>query len=112
MLKLKPHLAPIKVAIIPLARNNEKLVAQAKAIKKQLVHLGLGKIAYESTGNIGKGYRRHDEIGTPLCITIDFETISDDSPLSGTVTVRDRDTMQQERIKIENLKNYISEYFA
>ena len=56
----------------------------------------------ENTGNIGKGYRRHDEIGTPVCITVDFESLED-----GTVTIRDRDTMEQERLKIEDLEDFL-----
>ena len=88
---LKPHLAPIKAAIIPLKRMMRKLVDLAKKIKSKLQDLGLGRIIFENTGNIGKSYRKHDEIGTPLCITVDFETLE-----SNTVTVRDRDSMQQE----------------
>ena len=60
----------------------------------------------ENSGNIGKNYRRHDEIGTPICITVDFETLENNS-----VTVRDRDTMEQKRIKIEEMKNYYTNYF-
>jgi len=74
VLALKPHLSPIKAAVIPLKRNNEQLVNQAKVIKKSLQKLGLGRVMFENSGNIGKNYRRHDEIGTPLCITVDFET--------------------------------------
>ena len=76
---------------------------KAKEIKRNLQQLGLGKITYEDTGNIGKGYRRHDEIGTPLCLTVDFQTIEDNS----SVTARDRDTMKQERISIEALPAYL-----
>jgi glycyl-tRNA synthetase len=103
VLKLKPHLAPVKVAVIPLARNNETLVSLAKEVKQQLQKLGLGRIQLEQSGNIGKCYRRHDEIGTPMCITIDFATIkAEDSNQQDhdTVTVRDRDTMKQTRIPL------------
>ena len=112
VLKLKPHLAPIKVAVIPLARNNPDIVKKAKAIKQKLQSLALGRIAYEDSGNIGKSYRRHDEIGTPLCITVDFDTIgeSEDQTLHNTVTIRDRDTMQQHRILIEELDVYVRNY--
>lgn len=112
VLKLKPHLAPIKVAIIPLARNNPDIVEKAKAIKQQVQSLAMGRIAYEDSGNIGKSYRRHDEIGTPLCITVDFDTIgkSDDQSLHNTVTIRDRDTMQQHRIPIDQLNEYVRNY--
>ena len=106
LLALKPHLAPIKAAVIPLKRNNNELVNQAKNIKSKLQKLGLGRVILENSGNIGKNYRRHDEIGTPLCITVDFETLNDSS-----VTIRDRDTMKQERINIENLNNYYKKYF-
>ena len=107
VLKLKPHLAPIKVAVLPLKRNHEGIVAKAKGIKQSLQRLGLGRILYENTGNIGKGYRRHDEVGTPLCVTVDFQTIEEDD----TVTLRDRDTMQQTRIAVAELEDYVTEFF-
>ncbi len=106
VLALKPHLSPIKAAVIPLKRNNEQLVEHAKFIKSKLQKLGLGRIALENSGNIGKNYRRHDEIGTPLCITVDFETLEDK-----TVTVRDRDTMKQQRVGPEELIKYYQKYF-
>ena len=102
VLKLKPHLSPIKAAVIPLKKNNDALVNKASELKKTLQKLKLGRIVLENTGNIGKGYRRHDEIGTPLCITIDFESLEDN-----TATVRDRDTMQQERVSINDLAEYL-----
>jgi glycyl-tRNA synthetase len=102
VLELKPHLAPIKAAVIPLKKNHEELVKIASEIKKDLQKLRLGRILLENSGNIGKSYRRHDEIGTPLCITVDFETLEDQS-----VTIRDRDSMQQNRIKISDLSNYL-----
>ena len=102
VLKLKPHLSPIKAAVIPLKKNNEDLVNLAKNVKNSLQKLNLGRIILENTGNIGKGYRRHDEIGTPLCITIDFDSLENQ-----TATVRDRDTMLQETIAIENLQDYL-----
>ena len=102
VLGLKPHLAPIKAAVIPLKKNNEEIVALSSKIKKTLQGLNIGRILLENTGNIGKGYRRHDEIGTPVCITVDFESLED-----GTVTIRDRDTMQQERLKIEDLEDFL-----
>ena len=106
VLALKPHLSPIKAAVIPLKRNNEQLVNQAKVIKSNLQKLGLGRVILENSGNIGKNYRRHDEIGTPLCITVDFETLENKS-----VTIRDRDTMQQKRLSPEELKDYYVKYF-
>ena len=102
VLGLKPHLAPIKAAVIPLKKNNEEIVALSSKIKKRLQELNIGRILLENTGNIGKGYRRHDEIGTPVCITVDFESLED-----GTVTIRDRDTMEQERLKIEDLEGFL-----
>ena len=102
VLKLKSHLSPIKAAVIPLKKNHEGLVQIASNIKKDLQKLRLGRVLLENSGNIGKSYRRHDEIGTPLCITVDFDTLDDNS-----VTLRDRDTMQQKRIEISKLSKYL-----
>ena len=102
VLKLKPHLAPIKAAVIPLKKNNEEIVNFSKLIKENLQKLGLGRIIFENTGNIGKSYRKHDEIGTPLCITIDFESLDDK-----TVTVRDRDSMKQSRVEFDKLSDFL-----
>ena len=85
VLKLMPHLAPVKVAVIPLKKNNNDIVQLAKKVKDELQKLGLGRIIFENTGNIGKSYRKHDEIGTPICITIDFDSLEDES-----ITIRDR----------------------
>ena len=106
VLKLKPHLSPIKAAVIPLKKNNEQIVEKAKNIKTQLQNLGLGRVMLENSGNIGKNYRRHDEIGTPICVTVDFETLEDDS-----VTIRDRDSMNQERVLIKDLSQFYQKYF-
>jgi len=106
VMSFKPHLAPIKVAILPLKRNHEGIVNKAKVIKKDLMKLGLGRIFYEDTGNIGKGYRRHDEVGTPLCVTVDFQTIEEDD----TVTIRNRDTMAQKRIAVSELPDYVAAF--
>lgn len=108
VLKLKKHLAPIKVAIIPLKKNNEAIMAKCHELKKNLLKLGIGRVALENTGNIGKAYRRHDEVGTPICLTVDFETL-EQNPES--VTVRDRDTMLQHRVNIVDLPQYLREYF-
>ena len=102
VLKLKPHLAPIKAAVIPLKKNNEEMVNLSKLVKENLQKLGLGRIIFENTGNIGKSYRKHDEIGTPLCITIDFESLNDK-----TVTVRDRDSMKQSRVEFDKLSDFL-----
>ena len=102
VLNLKPHLAPVKAAVIPLKKNNNELVTLAKNIKNSLQKLKLGRVIFENTGNIGKSYRKHDEIGTPVCITVDFDSLDDK-----TVTLRDRDTMKQERIDIDQLSEYL-----
>ncbi len=101
VLSLKSHLSPIKAAVIPLKRNNQDLVNKAVELKKQLQSIGLGRVVLDNAGNIGKSYRRHDEVGTPMCITIDFETLDDNS-----VTVRDRDTMEQKRIKLDEISDF------
>ena len=102
VLKLKPHLAPVKAAVIPLKKNNEDIVNLAKEVKIELQKLGLGRIVFENTGNIGKSYRKHDEIGTPICVTIDFESLD-----NKTVTVRDRDSMAQSRININEISSFV-----
>ena len=106
VLKLKPHLSPIKAAVIPLKKNDEKIVAKAKEIKNKLQKLGLGRVLFENSGNIGKNYRRHDEVGTPVCITIDFETLEEN-----TITIRDRDTMKQKRISETRLEEEFKKLF-
>lgn len=97
VLKLPKHLAPIKAAVSPLLKNKPELVEKAREVYGML-HKELGAVMWDDNGNIGKRYRRQDEIGTPACITIDFQTLEDN-----TVTVRDRDTAQQTRVKIEDL---------
>lgn len=109
VLKLEKHLAPIKVAIVPLKKNSPEIMAKCHELKQQLMKLGIGRVALENTGNIGKAYRRHDEVGTPLCLTVDFETLEQQPE---TVTLRDRDTMQQIRIATGELPAYLREYFA
>ena len=106
LLKLRSHLSPIKAAIIPLKRNNADLVNLAHKVKSNLQALGLGRVMVENSGNIGKNYRRHDEIGTPMCITIDFESLENQS-----VTIRDRDTMKQERVNLSEVENFYMNYF-
>jgi glycyl-tRNA synthetase len=99
-LKLPPKLAPYKVAVFPLLKNKPELVERAKTIFDRL------KInfttAWDDRGNVGKRYYSQDEIGTPFCITVDFQSLEDN-----TVTVRDRDTKEQPRVEIENLENYL-----
>ena len=109
VLKLKKRLAPIKIAIVPLKKNSPEIMAKCHELKQKLMKLGIGRVALENTGNIGKAYRRHDEVGTPLCLTVDFETIEQQPE---TVTLRDRDTMEQIRIATADLPAYLREYFA
>ncbi|WP_395138761.1 glycine--tRNA ligase [Armatimonas sp.] len=111
VLRLKPALAPIKVAVLPLAKNKPDIVNKAKAIKKALQNeLGM-RVVYDDTAAIGKLYRRQDEAGTPFCITVDYDTLGQSrdgsTDLLETVTVRDRDTMAQERIAIADLLGYL-----
>ena len=100
VMKFKKNLAPIKVAVFPLLRNKPELVEKAKQVFDNLKTKFMCE--FDDNGNIGKRYRRQDEIGTPYCVTVDFDTFNDNS-----VTVRDRDTMKQERVKIEELKKYL-----
>jgi glycyl-tRNA synthetase len=108
---LKPALAPIKVAVLPLAKNKPDIVAKAKEIKKMLQSTGDMRTVYDDSAAIGKLYRRQDEAGTPFCVTVDYDTLGlgkdGDTSLEGTVTVRDRDTMKQDRIRIDELEAYV-----
>lgn len=99
-LKLHPKLAPYKAAVFPLLKNKPELVDKARGIYQDL--LKLFPTAWDERGNIGKRYYAQDEIGTPFCITVDFDSLE-----KGDVTVRDRDTTQQERVKIEELREYV-----
>ena len=101
LLSLKPHLAPIKAAVIPLKKNNKDLVDLAYKLKNELQSMKLGRVVVENTGNIGKSYRKHDEIGTPICITVDFDTLEKNK-----VTIRDRDNMSQEIVEIEKVSSF------
>ncbi len=111
VLHFRPHVAPIKVAVFPLKKNNPQIVSVARGIQKKLQATGTMRSVYDDTGAIGKLYRRQDEIGTPFCITVDFDSIGQgkDPALKDTVTVRHRDTMAQERIKISELDTYLRE---
>ena len=104
VLKLHPELAPIKVAVLPLAKNKEPIVSLAKEIKKNLTRMGSLRAVYDDTAGIGKLYRRQDEVGTPLCVTVDHQSLEDNQ-----VTVRDRDTMAQDRVPIAELAKTIGE---
>ncbi len=110
VLKLKPHLSPVKVAIIPLAKNKPELVHYAQDLQHQLQQHIRGPVVIENSGNIGKNYRRHDEIGTPCCVTVDYDTLeqtAENTSLIDTVTVRDRDTLEQTRIAAKDLIRYL-----
>ena len=108
VLHLHPTLAPFKAAVLPLSK---KLADKAGEIYDELSKYFM--VDYDETGSIGKRYRREDEIGTPLCITVDFETVGDDTKeADNCVTVRDRDTMEQVRIPISELKSYIEQKIA
>ncbi len=96
-LKLPTHLAPVKVAVSPLLKNKPELVEKAREVYKMLKK-EFGNVMFDDNGNIGKRYRRQDEIGTPYCVVIDFQTLDDN-----TVTVRNRDTTKQERVKTDVL---------
>ncbi len=100
ILKLKPELAPIKAAVLPLAKNKPEIVEMAKRIKNDLQPAI--RAVYDDTGGIGKLYARQDEIGTPFCVTVDHESLEDNA-----VTVRDRDTWEQQRVSVSELKEYL-----
>ena len=102
VLKLHKDIAPYRVAIFPLVKNKPDLVSKAKEVFNDFVDKGVST-AWDDRGNIGKRYYSQDEIGTPYCITVDYQTLEDN-----TVTVRDRDTMEQKRVNIENLQTTIN----
>ena len=97
-LALPEYLAPVKFAVSPLLKNKPELVEKARDVYAQLAKANPGRVMWDDNGNIGKRYRRQDEIGTPHCVVIDFQTLED-----GTVTVRERDTTGQRRVKVEEL---------
>ena len=97
-LALPEHLAPVKFAVSPLLKNKPELVKKAREIYANLSKKNPGRVMWDDNGNIGKRYRRQDEIGTPHCVVVDFQTLEDD-----TVTVRERDTTEQRRVKVEEL---------
>ncbi|HEY6329398.1 MAG TPA: glycine--tRNA ligase [Blastocatellia bacterium] len=102
VLRLHRDLAPIKAAVLPLARNKEGIVALARDIKNRLQRTGTMRAVYDDTAGIGKLYRRQDEVGTPLCITVDHQSLEDNQ-----VTVRDRDTMSQDRVPVAEIEAVI-----
>ncbi|MEM4271218.1 MAG: His/Gly/Thr/Pro-type tRNA ligase C-terminal domain-containing protein, partial [Candidatus Pacearchaeota archaeon] len=102
VLKLDPRLSPVKVAVFPLLANKLPLAKLARGIYDNLKKQINGQVLFDDRGNIGKRYFSQDEIGTPFCITVDFQSLKDKM-----VTVRNRDTMKQERVKIDNLNHYL-----
>ena len=101
LLKFHPSMAPVKVAIFPLVKNKPEIVALSREIFKKLQRRY--NVVFDTAGTVGKRYRRQDEIGTPFCVTIDFESLDDEC-----VTVRDRDTTEQRRIKVDDLYIFLS----
>lgn len=107
LLKLPKEIAPIRAAVFPLLKNKPELVKRAREVH-QMLKKEFPSVMFDDNGNIGKRYRRQDEIGTPFCVTIDFDTLGETPELKDTVTVRDRDTGEQKRVKIEDLKETLS----
>jgi glycyl-tRNA synthetase len=102
VLRFSPRMAPIKCAVFPLLKNKEQLVVKAKEVVR-LLRPDM-TVFYDESGAIGRRYRRQDEIGTPFCVTVDFETLGEKrADLRDTVTLRERDSMKQERVKISDL---------
>ena len=106
VMRFDPKMAPIKCGVFPLLKNKPELVAKAKEVKELL--LPFMNVFYDEAGAVGRRYRRQDEVGTPFCVTIDFETLGEEDPeLKGTVTVRERDSMNQDRVSIDDLTGYL-----
>ena len=109
-LKFRPNIAPVICAVSPVLKNKPDLVEYANTKVFAPLKEAFGRVVWDDNGNIGKRYRRQDEIGTPFCIVVDFETLGEEGEdKKDTVTVRDRDTGEQTRVKVEDLKNYIKE---
>ncbi|MDA1188547.1 MAG: His/Gly/Thr/Pro-type tRNA ligase C-terminal domain-containing protein, partial [Chloroflexi bacterium] len=108
VMKFHPDIAPIKVAVLPLSKK-ENLVALARDVHRKIYASGLitGMVQYDDAQSIGRRYRRQDEVGTPLCVTVDFDSLESET-LKGTVTVRDRDTMKQDRVPIADLPRHLA----
>jgi glycyl-tRNA synthetase len=105
MLKFHPRVAPFKAGIFPLLKNKPELVAKAQAVRDLL--RPWMNVFYDESGSIGKRYARQDEIGTPFCVTIDFDTLGEKPELLDTVTIRYRDDGKQERLKISELRDWL-----
>lgn len=109
VMKFRPELAPIKVAVLPLSRK-DNLVALAREVHSKIYSSGLirGMVQYDDTQSIGRRYRRQDEVGTPLCVTVDFDSLENEE-LKNTVTIRDRDSMSQIRVSIDQLPQHLAD---
>jgi glycyl-tRNA synthetase len=108
VLRFVPRMAPVKVGIFPLIKKNEELVRIAREIQKKLQPWM--NVFYDDGGAVGRRYRRQDEVGTPYCITVDFDTLGENEPSNkGTVTVRHRDSMEQERMPVDALLAWLLE---
>jgi glycyl-tRNA synthetase len=111
VLKLHPELAPIKIAILPLLKKNDRIVETAKRLTADLRRRWY--TVYDDTASIGRLYRRQDEVGTPYCVTVDVQTVGDEnSPADDKVTIRDRDTMQQIRVSLSSVETVIAKLMA
>ena len=111
VMRFSPRVAPIKVGVFPLLKNKPELVAKAREVQKMLTPFMT--VFYDEAAAIGRRYRRQDEIGTPWCVTIDFETLGENGDeLKDTVTIRERDSMKQERIAISELRGYLLDRIA
>jgi glycyl-tRNA synthetase len=103
VLKFHPSIAPVQVALLPLSRN-EKLTPLAREVYASLISSGRWNVEYDDAQSIGRRYRRFDEVGTPFCVTVDFDSLEDNQ-----VTIRDRDTLIQDRVAIADLASILGE---
>ena len=110
-LALKPQVAPYKIAVSPLVKNKDHIVAKANEVFGTL-KAEFGNVAWDDNGNIGKRYRRQDEIGTPFCVVVDYDTLEDGSDQYGTVSVRHRDTGSQDRVALDDLSQYLRDHLS
>ena len=111
MLKFHPDLAPIKIAVLPLLKKNDRIVETAKKITAELRQRWY--TVYDDTASIGRLYRRQDEVGTPFCVTVDVQTVGDEkAPADEQVTIRDRNTMEQVRVSMASLEPIIEQLMA
>ncbi|MEM6279170.1 MAG: His/Gly/Thr/Pro-type tRNA ligase C-terminal domain-containing protein, partial [Verrucomicrobiota bacterium] len=111
VMRFSPRMAPIKVGVFPLLKNKPELVEKAREVQGMLSPFMT--VFYDETAAIGRRYRRQDEVGTPFCVTIDFDTLGENGDdLKDTVTLRHRDSMEQERIAISDLRNFLLEAIA